>query len=88
VNLFDHGVVPAVVATIAWLIRGRYEKDSAAVKQARSVLDMWERTASRQDEQLEALREHVQRLESKIVSLERTISELTAENQALKATRQ
>mgnify|MGYP000394931727 CR=1 FL=1 len=87
-NLFDHGVVPAVVATIAWLIRGRYEKDSAAVKQARSVLDMWERTASRQDEQLEALREHVQRLESKIVSLERTISELTAENQALKATRQ
>jgi phage shock protein A len=88
VNLFDHGVVPAVVATIAWLIRGRYEKDSAAVKQARSVLDMWERTASRQDEQLEALREHVQRLESKIVLLERTISELTAENQALKATRQ
>ena len=87
-NLFDHGVVPAVVATIAWLIRGRYEKDSAAVKQARSVLDMWERTASRQDEQLEALREHVQRLESKIVLLERTISELTAENQALKATRQ
>jgi predicted RNase H-like nuclease (RuvC/YqgF family) len=88
VNLFDHGVVPAVVATIAWLIRGRYEKDSAAVKQARSVLDMWQRTASRQDEQLEALREHVQRLESKIVLLERTISELTAENQALKATRQ
>jgi len=88
VNLFDHGVVPAVVATIAWLIRGRYEKDSAAVRQARSVLNMWERTASRQDEQLEALREHVQRLESKIVSLERTISELTAENQALKATRQ
>lgn len=87
-NLFDHGVVPAVVATIAWLIRGRYEKDSAAVKQARSVLDMWQRTASRQDEQLEALREHVQRLESKIVLLERTISELTAENQALKATRQ
>ena len=87
-NLFDHGVVPAVVATIAWLIRGRYEKDSAAVRQARSVLNMWERTASRQDEQLEALREHVQRLESKIVSLERTISELTAENQALKATRQ
>ena len=81
-------MVPAVVATIAWLIRGRYEKDSAAVKQARSVLDMWERTASRQDEQLEALREHVQRLESKIVLLERTISELTAENQALKATRQ
>jgi phage shock protein A len=88
VNLFDHGVVPAVVATIAWLIRGRYEKDSAAVKQARSVLDMWERTASRQDEQLEALREHVQRLEAKIVLLEQTISELTAENQALKATRQ
>ena len=86
--MFDHGVVPAVVATIAWLIRGRYEKDSAAVRQARSVLNMWERTASRQDEQLEALREHVQRLESKIVSLERTISELTAENQALKATRQ
>lgn len=86
--MFDHGVVPAVVATIAWLIRGRYEKDSAAVKQARSVLDMWERTASRQDEQLEALREHVQRLEAKIVLLEQTISELTAENQALKATRQ
>lgn len=81
-------MVPAVVATIAWLIRGRYEKDSAAVKQARSVLDMWERTASRQDEQLEALREHVQRLEAKIVLLEQTISELTAENQALKATRQ
>ena len=85
-NLFDHGVVPAVVATLAWLVRGRYEKDSAAVKQARSVLEMWEKTAARQDEQLESLRQHVQTLEAKIASLEHTIAQLRAENAALKKT--
>ena len=79
-------MVPAVVATIAWLIRGRYEKDSAAVKQARSVLEMWEKTAARQDEQLESLRQHVQTLEAKIASLEHTIAQLRAENAALKKT--
>ena len=83
-NLFDHGLLPALVATAAWVVRGRYEKDSAAVKQARSVLEMWERTASRQDEQLEALRAHVQRLESKITELESTISVLNEENKLLK----
>lgn len=83
-NLFDHGLIPAVVATLAWLVRGRYEKDSAAVKQARSVLEMWERTASRQDEQLESLRLHVVGLENKIADLEQTINQLRAENAALK----
>ena len=73
-----------MVATIAWLVRGRYEKDSAAVKQARSVLEMWERTASRQDEQLDALRNHVQRLEEKIAELEGTITKLTDENRLLR----
>jgi hypothetical protein len=84
VNLFDHGLVPAIVATLTWLVRGRYEKDSAAVKQARSVLEMWEKTAARQDDQLESLRKHVESLEGKIILLEETIDQLRRENAALK----
>lgn len=84
-NLLDHGVLPAAVAWLAWLVRGRYEKDSAIVKQAHGVLEMYAKTSARQDEQLEALRGHVERLEGKIVELEATISKLTAENAALRS---
>ncbi len=85
-NLLDHGVLPAVVATLTWLARGRFERDSAIVKQAQGVLEMYAKTSARQDEQLEALRTHVQSLENKIVALEHTIAQLRAENAALKKT--
>lgn len=83
-NLFDHGLIPGVVAVITWLIRGKYAEDSAAVKQARSVLEMWERTASRQDEQLTALRNQVQNLEAKIAELQAEVDTLRDENTILK----
>lgn len=83
-NLFDHGLIPGVVAVITWLIRGKYAEDSAAVKQARSVLEMWERTASRQDEQLTALRNQVQNLEAKIAELQAEVDMLRDENTILK----
>lgn len=83
-NLFDHGLIPGVVAVITWLIRGKYAEDSAAVKQARSVLEMWERTASRQDEQLTALRNQVQNLEAKIAELQAEVDTLRDENTLLK----
>lgn len=83
-NLFDHGLIPGVVAVITWLIRGKYAEDSAAVKQARSVLEMWERTASRQDEQLTALRNQVQNLEAKIAELQAEVDTLRDENTILR----
>jgi predicted RNase H-like nuclease (RuvC/YqgF family) len=83
-NFFDHGLVPGIVAIVTWLIRGKYAEDSAAVKQARSVLEMWERTASRQDEQLTALRNQVQAMESKIVELQAEVDALRDENMILK----
>lgn len=83
-NLFDHGLIPGVVAVITWLIRGKYAEDSAAVKQARSVLEMWERTASRQDEQLTALRNQVQNLEAKIAELQAEVDMLRDENTILR----
>lgn len=83
-NLFDHGLIPGVVAVITWLIRGKYAEDSAAVKQARSVLEMWERTAARQDEQLTALRNQVQALEAKIAELQSEVDTLRDENTILR----
>lgn len=80
----DHGLIPGVVAFITWLIRGKYAEDSAAVKQARSVLEMWERTAARQDDQLSILKNQVQALEAKITELQEEIDSLRLENAALK----
>jgi predicted RNase H-like nuclease (RuvC/YqgF family) len=87
VNFLDHGLIPGIVAIITWLIRGKYAEDSAAVKQARSVLEMWERTASRQDEQLTALRSQVQALEAKIAELQAEVDTLRDENTILKGRR-